>query len=729
MDNSLLCPAQLRANDVILDECPKSMTDNPTSDTHTMQGTLDDNTPCKIHFNLRGVTSYINVTKPTVEEFNNLAKFELSSATTEWDPSSENFAAAEAAMLSPDGALSPGGGRKLFTAHSVTTKSPYKASLVKLQAIAQRHCRCAAVLSSIAPYYNDEYLGAKLRKDLQASMTTTSNRKSGLTAEKLARTWKISLRRAENTINATTQRGSMTIANPAISRRFRSNDRALRYNRIHHDMYTDTFIAKVKSKRQNKYAQVYATDFGWSRSYPMKKKGDAHHTLQELFRIGVPIKMTMDGSKEQTLGDFRKKLREVDCKVHQIEKDSPFANTAEAEIREIKKGSGRKMTAKHSPMKLWDRCLQLESLIRSHTALDVYKLDGQVPETILTGYTADISQLYEFEWYEFIKYYESAARYPEDKMVLGRYLGPAMDVGPHLTAIVLKMNSEETYCSTYQKLTQDELDDETEKEMRIEFDKMINLKLGPETSNEDLIEIGAETNEVPYYFDETTNPNLTPDRDEYQTFDTFIGADVRLPYEGEYLTAHVKRRVRLKDGTLKGTANDQPLFDTRAYIVEFPSGIEAEYTANCIAENLLSQCDIDGHEYQYVKGFRDHKKDKTALTKQNCYVNDDAGRKHQIKSTKGWKILTEFKDGTTSWTRLADLKESNPVELADYAVAHELQDEPAFSWWVPYTLQKRQRIVAAVNSRYHKRTHKYGFEIPKSVEDAERIDQQNGDHR
>lgn len=58
----------------------------------------------------------------------------------------------------------------------------------------------------------------------------------------------------------------------------------------------------------------------------------------------------------------------------------------------------------------------------------------------------------------------------------------------------------------------------------------------------------------------------------------------------------------------------------------------------------------------------------------------------------------EWKDGTTSWERLADVKESNPVELAEYAMAHGIDGEHAFAWWVPYTLQRRNRIIAAVNT-------------------------------
>jgi hypothetical protein len=89
-------------------------------------------------------------------------------------------------------------------------------------------------------------------------------------------------------------------------------------------------------------------------------------------------------------------------------------------------------------------------------------------------------------------------------------------------------------------------------------------------------------------------------------------------------------------------------------------------------------------------------------------------------------LCVEWKDGSTSWERLADLKESNPVEIANYAVTHGLDSEPAFAWWVPFTLKHRNRIIAAVNKRYHKRTHKFGIEIPKTYEDCVRIDKENG---
>jgi hypothetical protein len=81
-----------------------------------------------------------------------------------------------------------------------------------------------------------------------------------------------------------------------------------------------------------------------------------------------------------------------------------------------------------------------------------------------------------------------------------------------------------------------------------------------------------------------------------------------------------------------------------------------------------------------------------------------------------------------SYGRTAPLlgNESNPVEVAEYAVAHKLDKELAFAWWVDWTLKRRDRIVAAVNNCTLKRTHKFGIAIPRNVEDVMRIDKENG---
>ena len=218
-----------------------------------------------------------------------------------------------------------------------------------------------------------------------------------------------------------------------------------------------------------------------------------------------------------------------------------------------------------------------------------------------------------------------------------------------------------------------------------------------------------------------------PDRDTLDDdhFDQYLNSEVLLPLGDSYKTGKVTRRLVDSDGKEKGLASSNPILDTREYNVEFPDGAEAQYSANTIAENMFAQCNIDGHQHLIMKALIDYKKDHQAVAIGDQYVYVK-GKKSKRKTTKGWHICVEWRDGTSTWERLAALKESNPVEVAEFATAQGIDHEPAFAWWVPFTLKKRDRIIAAVNNRYHKRTHKFGIEMLKSVADAKRIDVANG---
>ena len=95
---------------------------------------------------------------------------------------------------------------------------------------------------------------------------------------------------------------------------------------------------------------------------------------------------------------------------------------------------------------------------------------------------------------------------------------------------------------------------------------------------------------------------------------------------------------------------------------------------------------------------------------------------------KGWELLIKWKDNSESWIKLADMKESHPVEVAEYARARGIDKEPAFEWWVHHTLKKRQVILSALKKRIRKTTHKYGIEILTSVEDAFELDRKKGNN-
>ena len=95
---------------------------------------------------------------------------------------------------------------------------------------------------------------------------------AGVSAEMLAKIWRIPIDQAERTLDVTTQLNRQD-ANSSLSRNFGTNDRMLRYRRIKSHFFTDTFYVtgKAKSTRGNICVQLFVSDKGFVAVYPMRE--------------------------------------------------------------------------------------------------------------------------------------------------------------------------------------------------------------------------------------------------------------------------------------------------------------------------------------------------------------------------------------------------------------------------------------------------------------------------
>jgi hypothetical protein len=98
-----------------------------------------------------------------------------------------------------------------------------------------------------------------------------------------------------------------------------------------------------------------------------------------------------------------------------------------------------------SPRVLWDNCIELDALIRSSTSNNKYMTNGNMPEIIMTSSTIDISHICEFGWYDWVMFRDNVPKFPDNKLTLGQYLGPATNIGSAVTAKILKSNGQ-TVC-------------------------------------------------------------------------------------------------------------------------------------------------------------------------------------------------------------------------------------------------------------------------------------------
>ncbi len=387
LDHHLLCPMQWRVNGVIVNNLPKFLATDPTDQMHASTLTDPDNPlqPVIHPLILRGVTLVLNVRSTTIDEFNShdYLRLHLTSETLTWDPTTNLYEQQEHAMMDYSGnivrdAAVRGSQLIINELQSLTTDLADLTHDCNFHQVLTAHVVVSSINSSLSGH-------VRLCKSAPIDFMTLAGR------------WMIAPDCVKKTVQQTTQWGVCTCLIPMLARQFPTNDRILRYKRLPHTTFTDTMFAGMPSRSGNKCAQVYPTSFGWARAHPMTRKGEAHETLSLLFhRDGVPPTMVLDGLKELIKGDFKQKLREADCHARQTEPYSPWQQAAEGCIRELKRGVSCKMIKTGSPRVLWDHSIELEALIRSSTSNNVYMTNSKVPETIMNGSTANISQIREF---------------------------------------------------------------------------------------------------------------------------------------------------------------------------------------------------------------------------------------------------------------------------------------------------------------------------------------------
>jgi hypothetical protein len=224
----------------------------------------------------------------------------------------------------------------------------------EIKKLISKYSDTSAKLQGLSAVLDDGILLAELvetSSNVNVPMVKSEMRDKGdIDAATLAKNWGIGIEAAKRTRLVTTQRGIRRMIHPSLTKRYKTNDRQLRYHRLPVTMYTDTMYSTIISRQQNRAAQIFTTDLGFVRAFPMKNEKEAHEALSLLFhRYGVPNVMVVDGAKTQDEGGFRSKLCDAGCHIKQTELHTQSSNMGEGAVREFKKGVGIQMMRSGCP--------------------------------------------------------------------------------------------------------------------------------------------------------------------------------------------------------------------------------------------------------------------------------------------------------------------------------------------------------------------------------------------
>jgi hypothetical protein len=260
-----------------------------------------------------------------------------------------------------------------------------------------------------------------------------------------------------------------------------------------------------------------------------------------------------------------------------------------------------------SPRVLWDHCIELETLISSLTRYNIYMTSGEVPENTMTRSTANISHICESSWYDWVMFRDNVPTFPDIKLTLGQYLGPATNVGSALTAKIPKTNGQTVCRSTLRHLNNKEIHCPINREMRRVFNETITHHLGPNAMEQDF---PAEDLTPDYDFYDNDH-GLDPDHDDLEVTpkmgDNYLNTEISVPRGGTLAKGRVTSRKRDTEGNSIGLANANPIIDTREYTFTFNNGDDTILNANLIAKAMYVQCNPDGNQYVLLDLIIDHR--------------------------------------------------------------------------------------------------------------------------
>ena len=197
----------------------------------------------------------------------------------------------------------------------------------------------------------------------------------------------------------------------------------------------------------------------------------------------------------------------------------------------------------------------------------------------------------------------------------------------------------------------------------MEFDEDFQEEFSNIVSNDDIKE--ADNEFTPEVFD-----------------DTYLNMELALPGGdgAQPAFARVTKQLRDANGLPIGTAHDNPILDSRMYEVEYQDGHKLAMAANAIAQNLFAQVDAEGNRHVLFDEIIDHRTDGKEVKQQDAFLTTRSGTRQCRETTIGWEILVQWKDQSTSWIALKDMKDSFPVQLAEYSLRARISQEPAFAW-------------------------------------------------
>ena len=522
MKHNLIPPFILREAGLTVNDTPKIHVQDPTVDDHSILFPIQE---FRIPLQLWGVFSYFHTGKPSLEQVQECEHVHLMTPEWQWNPHDATYSSNEAAMLDWEGNMRIPQDRQQILLEHVDSDEQLSAAMTIAgaeealiddifdqiepdlaefddsmleRAATSRFCMSVGatvahagqlvdddepedasadirseglvdddaddddVLSTIRT--NPQDFDEIIDSDMFFASAAHARPRKVVDVNHLSKIWRIDVETAKRTLDTTSQ--LLQHRTTHTTRNFGTNDRMLRYRRIDQHFFMDTFFARKKdgkSSRGHTCCQLFVTDKGFIFVVPMKSKGEVLSAVKEFAKaVGAPNAIISDAAKEQTSADIRKFCNSMGTTLRVLEEHTPWSNKAELYIGLIKEAVRKEMRHTNCPLVFWDYCVEWRARVNNLTARPLFQLHGSTPHQDVFGEEGDISNLCQFGFYDWCYFRDQGTKFPFNKEVLGRVLGPARGTGNEMAQWILKSNGQVVPRRTARPLQVAELHSATE---------------------------------------------------------------------------------------------------------------------------------------------------------------------------------------------------------------------------------------------------------------------------
>jgi Reverse transcriptase (RNA-dependent DNA polymerase) len=496
----------------------------------------------------------------------------------------------------------------------------------------------------------------------------------------------------QDTFRATTQLGTRgAVEGFNLRNRILAPNPMLTTPRRNEDVATDTLYSRTPAIDDGSTAaQFFIGRQSQFRSAVPMGQSDKRFTqalMDEIRKYGAMDRIISDNAKAQVSARVKEILRTFCIKDWQSEPHKGNQNFAERGWKDTKTKTNNLLNSSGAPAELWLHALQYVCTIQNHTA--VASLNHRTPIEWLLGYTPDITVLLQFQFWEPVYYARYDAKFPSDSTEdLGRFIGIAENVGNAMTFKILTSERKVIHRSVVRSAMKD--------------GGFSNRRANEQASGTIVEKADAENDVVlskrePWVAEGKSLPTVDVVNLLGRTFINDPDS------HGEQVRATIEHIDPTGDKTVDGK---HELFKFRSRVGE--KTFESVMTYN----KMLEWCDrdIERDDYFKIDGIVGHKRDH------------GAGRGHQV--------LIQWGDGTTTWNDLGITFQDDPVTVSMYAQKNDLLDTDGWKDCKRY-LKNPKKLARMINqarlkSNRLKPVYKYGHQVPRTHQEAMKIDEKFG---